>query len=329
MTSLATDPASFRFSTDQLPERDRLPIWREVLGRNVLRLDTDVLPDVPFRADLKLLAFSGIGAVSASFCGTRDRRTRELLADGNDGIGIAVNFSSPIIVSHRGPEVTLGEGEAVVVSCAEPGTFTRPSLGRMVVVTVPYATLAPLVPDIGDALGRRIPRNSQALRMFSRYVGALNDIGPLTSPDLQLATAAHLVDLFAMTLGATRDVAVMAEGRGMRAARLRAIKAEVAAGLGSSGFTVDAVARSQGISPRHVHRLFEPEGVSFSEFVLAERLVLAHAMLTDPRFAERSISSIASACGFADRSHFNRVFRRRYGASPSDVRGFPRRGDRN
>jgi transcriptional regulator GlxA family with amidase domain len=108
--------------------------------------------------------------------------------------------------------------------------------------------------------------------------------------------------------------------RGVRAARLRAIKAAVAVGLGSPAFTVGEVARSQGITARHLHRLFEPEGVSFSEFLLAQRLARAHGMLTDSRLAARTINAIASASGFVDRSHFNRVFRRRYGASPSDVR---------
>jgi AraC-like DNA-binding protein len=43
-------------------------------------------------------------------------------------------------------------------------------------------------------------------------------------------------------------------------------------------------------------------------------------MLTDPRLAARSITSIAFDAGFGDLSYFNRCFRRRYGATPSDVR---------
>jgi AraC-like DNA-binding protein len=32
------------------------------------------------------------------------------------------------------------------------------------------------------------------------------------------------------------------------------------------------------------------------------------------------ISTIAFDCGFSDISHFNRVFRRQFGCTPSDVR---------
>ena len=50
-----------------------------------------------------------------------------------------------------------------------------------------------------------------------------------------------------------------------------------------------------------------------------ERLKRVHGDLTDP-LIRRSISDIVYDAGFGDVSHFNRAFRRRYGASPSEVR---------
>jgi AraC-like DNA-binding protein len=61
--------------------------------------------------------------------------------------------------------------------------------------------------------------------------------------------------------------------------------------------------------------------------VLTERLARAHRMLTSPRHAGETISVIAFAVGFADLSHFNRAFRRRYGCTPSDVRALAARPD--
>jgi len=55
--------------------------------------------------------------------------------------------------------------------------------------------------------------------------------------------------------------------------------------------------------------------------VLGLRLARAHRMLTDPRFAAWTIKAVAYELGFGDRSYFNRAFRRRYGVSPSDLRG--------
>ena len=66
--------------------------------------------------------------------------------------------------------------------------------------------------------------------------------------------------------------------------------------------------------------LFEAEGTTFSEFVLARRLEHALQMLTLPSHAHLKITDIALASGFLDISYFNRVFRRRFSATPSEVR---------
>jgi AraC-like DNA-binding protein len=66
--------------------------------------------------------------------------------------------------------------------------------------------------------------------------------------------------------------------------------------------------------------LFEQEGTTFSQFVIGQRLIRAHRMLTDPRFADRSITSVAFDAGFCDLSYFNRAFRKCYGGTPSEIR---------
>jgi AraC-like DNA-binding protein len=66
-------------------------------------------------------------------------------------------------------------------------------------------------------------------------------------------------------------------------------------------------------------------GTTFTEYVLMQRLDRARGMLVDPRFREQKISTIAYDSGFADVSYFNRMFRRNYGESPSDVRALAHR----
>jgi len=114
--------------------------------------------------------------------------------------------------------------------------------------------------------------------------------------------------------------------RGLRAARLRTIKEDVVANLGAGDLSVEATARRHRMSTRHLHRLFESEGVTYSEFVLARRLACAYRMLTDPQHAAWTVKAITFEAGFANRNYFNRVFCARYGLSPSDVRELARRG---
>jgi transcriptional regulator GlxA family with amidase domain len=46
--------------------------------------------------------------------------------------------------------------------------------------------------------------------------------------------------------------------------------------------------------------LFQAEGITFSKFVLGQRLMRAHRMLSDRRFVGLSITTIAFGAGFGD-----------------------------
>jgi AraC-like DNA-binding protein len=126
------------------------------------------------------------------------------------------------------------------------------------------------------------------------------------------AISTHIHDLIALTIGGDPDAMALTEGRGARAARLQANKADISRNAGDVGLTIAAVASRHRVTPRYIHKLFETEDVTFSEFVLTRRLAVAHRLLTDRRFAHRSTTSIAFDSGFADLSYFNRVFRRLY-----------------
>jgi AraC-like DNA-binding protein len=124
----------------------------------------------------------------------------------------------------------------------------------------------------------------------------------------------------AVALGATGDGASLALGRGVRAARLKAIQGYICENLATQSLSAQSVATKYGLSLRYIHMLFEGEGITFSTFVREQRLLRARTMLRSPPHAGRSISSIAHAVGFGDLSHFNRSFRGRFGASPTEVR---------
>ena len=167
---------------------------------------------------------------------------------------------------------------------------------------------------------RLIPQDNEALRLLTKYLGILREGPALMTPELRHLAVTHIHDLIAMARSPTRDGAAIAGDRGVRAARLRAIKANILENLGSPDLTVTAVALRQRITPRYIHMLFEAEGVTFSEFVLGHRLMRAHCLLSDPRLAGLTITNIAFAAGFGDLSYFNRTFRYRFGATPSALR---------
>ena len=61
--------------------------------------------------------------------------------------------------------------------------------------------------------------------------------------------------------------------------------------------------------------------------LLEQRLAAAYRGLRRLTPANVPISTIAFDCGFTDISHFNRMFRQRFGCTPSDVRNAALPGD--
>jgi AraC-like DNA-binding protein len=188
------------------------------------------------------------------------------------------------------------------------------------ILTLSRQTLLPLVPGLEDAFMQPVPRDTEALQLLMRYVRLFDDQQSLVTGQMRHLVVNHVYDLVALALGATRDAAAIAKGRGVRAARLHAIKTEILNSSNRHDLSLAGLAARYRVTPRYVQMLFESEDTTFSRFLLDQRLARAHRMLSDPRLAQRTISAIAYEAGFSDLSHFNRAFRRRYGESPSDAR---------
>jgi len=113
---------------------------------------------------------------------------------------------------------------------------------------------------------------------------------------------------------------VFTRRRDIRAMRREAILKLIEERSAESGLSAATVAALLGITPRYVHRLLGETGKSFTHHGLERRLDKAAALLHDPRWRHRKIADVAAEAGFTDLSHFNRAFRRRFGATPSDIR---------
>lgn len=314
------DTGSFRLSTDDLPERDRFATWREVYGRVIHQVEIEPLNGAAFCADLTLHALPGVAIASGPSSAARYRSTPSLLANSTDNIGLPILLSGSGLISQLGRETQVGPGETVVSTTVDPGAWSLPEGGSFTVLRIARDLLAPMVPDLGAALGRRIPADMAALQLLVAYIGMFRRSEPIADPLLRHAVTTHIVDLAALAIGAGRDAAWLAGQRGARAAKLASLKADIVDHVGQRDMSIAALAARHRLSPRHLHRLFEQEPVSLSEFVNDQRLSLAHRMLADPRFAHLRISDIAFDAGFEDLSAFNRMFRKKFETTPTEVR---------
>lgn len=106
----------------------------------------------------------------------------------------------------------------------------------------------------------------------------------------------------------------------MHARRVQDARRVVHAHFGDAEFGPMQLANELGISRRSLYEAFRKCGASPADFILSERLALCHRVLTNRIAEQQTVTEIAFAHGFSDSAHFSRVFRSRYGVSPSELR---------
>ncbi|MBV8752919.1 MAG: AraC family transcriptional regulator [Hyphomicrobiales bacterium] len=307
-------------TTDVFPPAKRLAMWREIYGRNIGKFDIEPIGDAPFHADVTFRLLPGLGLATGARSDAHYRMTRELAARSADNVIFAMVTQGLGIVSQFGREVKVQSGGAVMLSASEPSVCTLLSHGRFLTLSIPREAVAPLVPDLGAAFVRAVPEKTEALSLLMSYLGILQDTIAFSSTELAGRVVAHFIDLAVLAVGPTQDSEWIARRRGRRAARLNSMKVEIERHLSREGFSVVDLAGQHRVTPRYVQMLFETEGKTFSQYLIERRLARAYRLLADPGCGHLTISAIAFEVGFANLSYFNRVFRRRYGATPSDIR---------
>ena len=123
-------PRIVEFSTDGIPEQDRIAVWREHYGHVMLRVDMEPAPGQVFEAKNRCLSLPGLQLMEGSSSPVRISRHGTSLTDGNDDVVLALNRCGSVLVSSGGRERSLGDGEAIVLSGAESAAFHRTTFGR-------------------------------------------------------------------------------------------------------------------------------------------------------------------------------------------------------
>jgi AraC-like DNA-binding protein len=306
-----------RFSSRDLPKEGRGRALEELHERGLLGFRFSPHGEALSRVDFTNRSMPGLRIVVGAYAGVH----REPMPDKESNFFLCLTLSGTSLVRRRDREIVLTGGDAVLMSTRDaPFTITSRALVRIAGVRMPRSALASLLPGIDDAVMRRIPGDATALGLLRKYLGVVVDDDILSDPVSQRVVAGHLYDLAAMALASEGASRKLAETTTVRAVRLAAVKAYVLANLQDAELGVAKVAACNSMSERYLHKLFESEGLTYSEFVLGQRLARAYSLLSNPLYFRSRISAIAFELGFNDLSYFSRTFRRRYGATPSDVR---------
>jgi AraC-like DNA-binding protein len=301
--------------------RDPIREWREDFARRWLSIDFRPLSDAPFRSSVKPI-LDDLRSARFGFTPGVTFRDEGLVQDGDNSFSLLISQSRNLYVIHQGRDLRLGPGDATLLHVCRTGSVGSREDIRYIAVMIPPPELAARSAHLHDAVMQRLPRRTEALQLLRAYLGALEKGRPGAWKEGRETIRQHVIDLAALAItphGALGESGLSA----VVAGRLNAALQHIEEHFDDPELSVAAVARSQGISPRYLHRLIEMRGTSFTARVNELRLQRAFILLTSARANAHRVSDVALQVGFSDISHFNRLFRSRYGDTPSGVRGRP------
>lgn len=299
--------------------------WREEFCRRVMAGDIQPLVEGPVRCDITALPLPGVKMSGASGTPMSFVATG---ADPDKALAFVMASRAPMRIGVGDRLLDLAPMDVGLADAAHVGARVSQLVeGRFRSLFIDRKSLLELCPRAEDMIARPLNANAGVKTLLQGYYDLIVENADSLDALARNTAAQHLTDLVVLSLGAGRDETELVKDRGLAAARLEAIKADVLARLDNGDLSLAEVAQRNRTSPRYVQMLFERTGMTFSEFVLEQRLIRAARLLRDLLHRSRKVSDIAHLSGFNDVSYFHRAFRRRFGMTPSDMRNRVLRGD--
>lgn len=304
-----------------------LQAWRDDVGRRYLNLDFKPAGDAPFHLNLDLHFVHGdMRLARLRHSAGHTFRDRELIEKDSDAcFSLLMPRLGLLNVSHQRRSYDVTVNDATVVHNCQPGHVGGAKTGDFSALILPEASLKRFEINGASLVGGIWRKSNGAFQLLKGYIACLTRAPPTAGEDVRAAAANHIIELTALAareaLNQKRDPDD--EFESVRAARFQIALQHIASNLHDPGLRATHVAASQGVSVRYLHVLFEVAGLQFSTYVNERRLQRVYDALSDTGSAHLAIADIALAAGFSDVSHFNRLFRRRYGCTPSAIRSGP------
>ena len=230
---------------------------------------------------------------------------------------ILMSISGNVMVSHYGRRVGLSAGDLVLMDSREACTIdVGDEANRSMVLAMSRDMLSQMRSNADALYGHHIPGRRGAGRMLSAVLQALDVDGDDEFGDDAIAMSVTM-SLLENALNSSGPE----EGRRTRTGeQIGRMRDWAMPRVGDPDLDADMLADEFGLSRRSLYRLFAENGTTPHRWLANLRLDLAQRWLRDPTSPHRSVCQVAYAAGFNDSSHFARLFKRRFGTPPAQMR---------
>lgn len=309
-------------STDSVCPRDKVTFWADMVCQHLVQVECNSVaaPD-QFHGAIGLRKIDKVDISRVVSGAQQVTRTPHLIAKA-DSEYFLVNIQNDgnSGVQQDGRLAILKPGDMAIYSSAREYDLSFNTEFSQTVLIFPADDLRLKIPGIDALTATAINSQNPAVRLFMRTACSYfqTEFDTLPPPAVAHATNA-LTELFSATVAAFSP-AVETHISNLTLFHLTRIKQYVVDNLQDPALSIHTVSQTLGISPAHIHRLFEGELQTFSAWLWSCRLLTCKRALESDAHTHLTISEIAYRSGFNNSSHFSRAFRAKFSITPRECR---------
>lgn len=302
------------FNTDRYAAPDRAESWQKFICDMIHNVAVNRFSSSDFSAEISARRQGNISC-AAFRSRPHDLAGRGERASDAGGAGYLLSWQleGKAYITQGDTRIILHPGELAVIDGRLPMRISFPDNVSRIVAKLPVHSIESRLPNIrrahAFALRPAGPFSSVLLSYLKELACGTQDF----SGDEISLLSDNICNLLKIT-SRQGDVANAAPRDLQREAVLNYIRRRAS----DPALSLDLAAGQLNMSTRLVQKLLQEVESSFTALLTRERLALATQLLSAQRGA--SVADVAFSAGFNDVSHFNHLFKRHHGVTPTEFR---------
>ncbi|MEL0637565.1 helix-turn-helix domain-containing protein [Marinomonas sp. TI.3.20] len=307
-------------STDNIGQAERLSFWNDVICKTYVKLDCNIPDKDTFRGDiisydLPDLNFSIINSTDQ----TVSRTKSAISTDTENWLISSFQLKGKSKISQNGREAFLLAGDFAIYDSSQPYHLTMEGEFEQIVLKIRLNTLKSRLSDVEELTAKAISSKTGAGNILINMLKTLKHEADNLDYASASAVTSGIVSVLAgglqpLTREKNNNVSNLANYH------LERIKQQIDNNLSDSTLDIQSLANHVNLSCSHIHRLFQSQSESASQYLWRRRLESCQRDIINPNYRHISLAEIAFRWGFNDAAHFSRLYRSHFGCSPSQQR---------
>jgi AraC-like DNA-binding protein len=322
MTGPARAPCTYdEVDTATSDASERFAMWRETGRLPMTAEPTDA--DSRRRFNIRLRTLSGVSGRFTDLTATPLKLKRESSHYARDGLDmVSLTLMLGPHARHQfggGGNLTVVQpGQILIKDFTQPATACWHISSRSLNLHLPRITVENTVGDKVKHLHGAVLSREGLSPMLEAQLLMLANLAPRLKNAVRAAALDATVGLAASVLRC--ELGAPIEDEANNAGLFAAAQMLIRRHLTSHDLNPDLIARQLHCSRAHLYRVFAARGETVAKYMRELRLQRAYELVARNNSRKEQIGNIAYRCGFEDPVHFTRLFRQRFGLTPSELR---------